>query len=889
MKQFSYHKKIFRAFCTLNILLLSCPSLYAVNVSGVINSYASVSVIAGTNLTVSSTAGFNLGDKIMIVQMKGAGITTSNTVNYGDITSYNDCGHFEFNYVSGIAGNIITLQSNLVKTYTVPSGEVQIVNVPFYCDVTIIDTLKAQPWDGATGGILIFESGGTVTMNADIYVSGAGFRGQVPCNNGLHVCGNTSYYINPINCTSGAKGEGIAEYVNAAQSGGLAKLANGGGGSNRANSGGGGGSNNGAGGLGGDEDISCGINTIQGIGGVALDYTLGRIFMGGAGGNGQGDNNGAVFGGGNGGGIVIIAANTVVTNGHTIWDDGIDVTGQTVNEGAGGGGGGGIVCLDLLTITGVLTVSVNGGDGGSTNNTLAIADCTGPGGGGGAGTVWVSGGALNPNIVVNAFGGFAGLALGAGTSCVNTTYGATDGNAGAVIFNYPPHILPTPAQVADLGPDSVACSLQPIVLDPGAGFASYLWQDGSTNPTFTAIGPGTYLVKVADPQGCFSADTILITLAPPYTFNIGTGDTVVCAGQPVTINPGAFTAYLWQDSTTAPTYLTTDTGTFLVAVVDSFGCIGGASYHISNIPPFFYVIGTGDTLICPNQLVLIDAGSGYAQYIWQDSSLNEIFATTDTGTYTVMVTDSFGCQGTGTYQVHYFPNSTVFIGNDTALCEGDSLVLDAGIFPQYLWNNGSQNKTITVFDTGTYSITVIDFNGCIIVDSILIDSFYAVPPADLISDTTICTGNVVTVVAPTGYVTYVWDDGTTLNFLDITEAGVYSLTVTNQFTCIRVDSFEVKLLCPTALFVPDAFTPNGDGLNDIFTPIGYNITSFLMQIYNRWGRQEYETNSIDRGWDGDCNGVPCEMGTYVYYIVWTGALDGITDGGTEKGNVTLIR
>ncbi|MEO5674326.1 MAG: hypothetical protein ABIQ74_06740, partial [Chitinophagales bacterium] len=291
--QFSSGKNIVRKFCALFILLFSWGILKALPISGVINSYASVSAIAGTNLTVSSTAGFVVGDKIMIIQMKGAGITTSNTVNYGDITNYNDCGNFEFAYISAIAGTTITLVSALTKTYTVPSGEVQIVTVPFYCDVDITDTLKAQTWDGITGGILIFESGGTVTMNADIYVSGSGFRGQVPCSNGLRVCGSTNYYINPVNCTSGMKGEGIAEYVNAPQSGGRAKLANGGGGSNRANSGGGGGGNYGAGGVGGFEDNFCGINTIQGLGGVALDYTLGKIFMGGAGGNGQGNDNGA--------------------------------------------------------------------------------------------------------------------------------------------------------------------------------------------------------------------------------------------------------------------------------------------------------------------------------------------------------------------------------------------------------------------------------------------------------------------------------------------------------------------------------------------------------------------------------------------------------------------
>src|SRR5205085_4028209 len=121
-----------------------------------------------------------------------------------------------------------------------------------------------------------------------------------------------------------------------------------------------------------------------------------------------------------------------------------------------------------------------------------------------------------------------------------------------------------------------------------------------------------------------------------------------------------------------------------------------------------------------------------------------------------------------------------------------------------------------------------------------------------------------------------WSDGSTLNFLDVTLPGIYSLAVTNQNTCVRVDSFVVKLQCPTALFVPNAFTPNNDGVNDVFFPIGYNITSFLMQIYTRWGTKEYETTNIDNGWIGDCNGVPCEMGTYVYYVQWEGVLDGIS-------------
>src|SRR6185312_12658191 len=110
----------------------------------------------------------------------------------------------------------------------------------------------------------------------------------------------------------------------------------------------------------------------------------------------------------------------------------------------------------------------------------------------------------------------------------------------------------------------------------------------------------------------------------------------------------------------------------------------------------------------------------------------------------------------------------------------------------------------------------------------------------------------------------------------------------NQFTCKGVDSFNVTLQCPTALFVPDAFTPNGDGVNDVFTAIGYNFKTFHMQIFNRWGIKVFETTQMDKGWNGDCKQTDCETGAYAYYIEWTGALYGVYKGGIEKGSVILI-
>jgi len=871
-------------------LLIPSKGFSQTSIAGIINSYASVTSIVGLDLTVSSVAGFSIGDKIMIIQMKGVSISTGNTSSYGDITNYNDCGHFEFAYIGNISGTTITLVSALTKTYTVPSGEVQIVSVPFYCGATVDGTLTAQAWNGSTGGVLVFESGGIVTLNADIDVSGTGFRGQSPCNTGNFICNNTNWYVSVTNCNGGYKGEGIAEYVNATQSGGRAKLANGGGGGNPNNSGGGGGGNYGGGGLGGYGDNSCANPNVQGIGGIALDYTTGRIFLGGAGGTGQGDGGGAMFGGTNGGGIVILASLYLVANGHSIISNGVDQNGQTVNEGAGGGGAGGTICLDIQNYLDPVNITANGGLGGSTNNNPAVTDCTGPGGGGGGGVLWVAGGVLDPNITFTANGGSAGLALSTTSTCYNTSYNATSGANGSVIYNYPPNVLPPPAASANLGPDQVACPLAPVVLDPGTGFSFYIWQDGSADTTFTAIGPGTYWVVTGDLNGCLSADTVNITAAPPFTFTIGEGDTTICPSQTVTIDPGQnYTTYLWQDGSTGSTFVANDTGSYSVSVVDQFGCVGSSSYDIFYSPPFTFTIGSGDTVVCPYSPITIDAGNSYSQFLWQDGTTTQTYFTTDTGTYSVTVTDPLGCTGSSTYNIFDFAGSHVFLGNDTALCEGDSITLDAGIFPQFTWQDGSHNSKFTLTQPGIYYVTILDFNNCIISDTVNVDSFYAAPPLGLVTDTTICGPDPVLIQGPAGYVTYLWSDGTTLNTFQTDKPGNFWLTVSNSHTCKTTENFSVTTLCPTGIYVPNAFTPNDDGLNDVFTAIGYNITSFRMEIFNRWGILVYETNDINNGWDGDSNGVQCEVGTYVYYIWWTGEQDGVAKGGSLAGNVTVIR
>src|ERR1700757_738879 len=136
------------------------------NISGIINSYASVTSVAAQSVNVSSAAGFTVNDRVLLIQMKGATINTTNTSVFGTITSYNDAGNYEFATIASIAGATISFVNPLIKTYTA-TGFVQLVKVPTYNNVVVNGLLSCTPWNGTTGGILAFEAAGTITLNAN--------------------------------------------------------------------------------------------------------------------------------------------------------------------------------------------------------------------------------------------------------------------------------------------------------------------------------------------------------------------------------------------------------------------------------------------------------------------------------------------------------------------------------------------------------------------------------------------------------------------------------------------------------------------------------------------------------------------------------------------------
>ncbi|MBK8566358.1 MAG: PKD domain-containing protein [Saprospiraceae bacterium] len=399
-----------------------------VQISGIINDYGKVYSIdpCEAKLTVFNPSAFTQGAKVMLVQMKGATINTSNSGSFGNINEIGGAGLHELGEVKSVTGNDVYLKHELLNVYST-AGSLQLITVPFYDNALIVSTLTAKPWDGETGGVLIFEAD-NLQFSADIDVSGLGFRGaekKLVVSDCTFWTNADEFHYNTSNWRGSPKGEGIADLASGKEHGRGAQ-ANGGGGGNDHNSGGGGGGNVSEGGIGGKQSASgfgC-DGDYPGRGGKPCPADQTRIYLGGGGGAGHFDDDGAGSSGGHGGGIAIIMASSITPNGFSIISNGVKPT-LAFGDGAGGGGAGGTIVLTAANIQGPMKIEAKGGGGGDSSN--VPERCNGVGGGG-------SGGRLLSNsvsgLLVNLEGGQPGVNLASSGQCSGQSNGAEEGEAG---------------------------------------------------------------------------------------------------------------------------------------------------------------------------------------------------------------------------------------------------------------------------------------------------------------------------------------------------------------------------------------------------------------------------------------------------------------------------
>jgi gliding motility-associated-like protein len=396
--------------------------------------------------------------------------------------------------------------------------------------------------------------------------------------------------------------------------------------------------------------------------------------------------------------------------------------------------------------------------------------------------------------------------------------------------------------------------------------------------TITAVNTGSGALDYA----VYFVDAVSLTVAGqgPYV----TGDAVICAGGTATLTAHNTIAPQWSTAAQPDVVLSTELS-FTVAptVTTSYLLTSGAyaaTFTVQVLPTPAIALGN-DTTLCIGTTLQLDAAQPGASYQWSDGSTEAMITVAEPGTYSVLARIG-DCSAMDSIVVAYVEGPPLELGNDTTLCPGATLVLDATTTAaSYLWQDGSTAPTYTVLQDGLYTVQASDAL-CTTVDSIVVN-YETLPLVGATGEVQLCTGDALRYQYISPATGWLWDDGSTAQPTYLSTAGIHSVTVFTAL-CQHTAVVVINLVeCEPLMRMPNVISPNGDGLNDIFLPLNYRgFAQAELSIYNRWGNVLHTTSDLQRGWTA--RDVP--EGTYYWIVVYTD-VDGVK--GSAHGTVTVVR
>lgn len=438
------------------------------------------------------------------------------------------------------------------------------------------------------------------------------------------------------------------------------------------------------------------------------------------------------------------------------------------------------------------------------------------------------------------------------------------------------------------------------------------------NPVYVFPDTGVYKVELIAAPGLLCGDTAYKYVEVRMGVNADFTVSPECMLEPVPFNDssvpldGYLSDWIWDfgdgssSSVQSPQHAYSSSGTFNVEleVVNNYGCKSVINKQVT-IYPLPLIQAGPDTFVCDIDSVTLHADNGVG-YSWQPltgisdpTSANPLVYPKVTTIYTVTVTNSFGCISTDSVTVQITDTVIANTVPDTAICIGESVQLQSVNAVSYSWtpdymisSTVISNPVVTPDVSTTYFVTA-SIGSCMDVDTVTV-SVMLPPDIDAGEDVTINQGE-NTQLNASGAGSYQWSPPDHLSdpfipdpVADPINTITYAVEATADNGCKASDSLTVTVTHYHLFLVPNAFTPNGDGLNDYFQFYTKGIREVVsVKIFNRWGQMIYNSESgNDEGWNGTFHDVPCEMGTYIFHI------SGITYDSNvleQKGNLTLLR
>jgi gliding motility-associated-like protein len=366
----------------------------------------------------------------------------------------------------------------------------------------------------------------------------------------------------------------------------------------------------------------------------------------------------------------------------------------------------------------------------------------------------------------------------AGTYTVTVT--DANGCTGSDNINLTVNPLPVPAITGN----NDFCQGNSSTLNAGAGFTNYLWSNAATTQTINVNASGNYVVTVTNGFNCTASTNLLVTVhALPNP--VITGGTGICQGTFTILNAGNnYANYSWSTGETTQTINVNTGGNYTVSVTDINGCTNTSSTTMI-VNPLPTPAVTGNNVVCQGVSTTFDAGAGYSSYVWSTGAGGQTINTGISGTYTVTVTDVNGCTGSDNINLTVNPLPVPAITGNNVFCQGNSSILNAGAgFNSYSWSTGSSAQNISVNTSGWYVVTVTNNFGCS-ASAHLYVTVNQLPTPAITGGTGICFGGSTTLDAGNGYSNYEWSIGATTQTIVATNAGNYTVTVTDNNGCVN--------------------------------------------------------------------------------------------------------
>jgi gliding motility-associated-like protein len=385
------------------------------------------------------------------------------------------------------------------------------------------------------------------------------------------------------------------------------------------------------------------------------------------------------------------------------------------------------------------------------------------------------------------------------------------------------------------GGPTTFCAGGSVTLTSSSG-SSYLWSNGATTRNITVSASGSYTVKVTSSGGCqsTSAATVVTVNAITATPTIASsGPTSFCTGGNVTLTSSPGTSYLWSTGATTSSITVTSAGSYTVKVTNASGCQSASSVAtiitVNPLPSTPTINASGSKTFCSGGSVTLTSSAG-STYLWSTGATTPSINVTSSGSYTVRITNSNGCQSASSaataVTVNVLPGTpTITASGPTTFCAGGSVTLTSSAGTSYLWSNGATTSSINITASGNYTVQVKNANGCQSSPSAVTTvTVKTIPPTPIITaggPTTFCAGGSITLTSSAG-TSYLWSNGATTPGINVTSAGTYTVKVANSSGCQSASSV-ATIVTVNALPVTPTITAGGP--TTLCTGSGVTLTS----------------------------------------------------------------